>query len=277
MKTLKLLLGLLIIAFTMSCSKDDNEAPITSEELTINARMDEMSDDVSKIVEDQYEIQRNTSGSMELPASMLPSCATVTIVVANNTWTRTIDFGTTGCTMPNGNVLKGKLIASGSINFSQPSHTINYSFENFYHNNVLIQGNRTVVRTITATPTLATPHPVATMDINMSATFPNGTVVTRVGTRIREFIEGFNTPQNWTDNIFSITGSWTTTFPQGTRSSVILEPLRVRMNCPHIVRGVIQVTRNNGNIALIDFGNGTCDNLATLTINGTTIVITLGN
>jgi hypothetical protein len=80
----------------------------------------------------------------------------------------------------------------------------------------------------------------------------------------------------WQDNIFSITGSWTTTFATGTRTSTIMQPLRIRMNCPHIVRGIIEVVRNN-NTATIDFGDGTCDNLATVTINGVTTIITLGN
>lgn len=276
MKVSKLVVGLAVIALGFSCSKDEENNTMTSEELTINAKMDEISDDVAKIAEDQVGIQQTLGRYSETPESMLPPCATVTLVVTDNTWTRTVDFGTTGCAMPNGNVLKGQIIISGSTNFDQPSYVINYSFVNFYHNNIKIEGNRTVTRTLASTATLAAVHPVATMDINMTVTLPNGATHTRIGTRVREMIEGFDTPMVWQDNVFSITGSWTTTFPAGTKTSTITTPLRIRMNCPHIVRGVIQVVRND-NTATIDFGDGTCDNLATLTINGNTYTITLGN
>ncbi len=276
MKVSKLVVGLAVIALGFSCSKDEENNTMTSEELTINAKMDEISDDVAKIAEDQAGIQQTLGRYSETPESMLPPCATVTLVVTDNTWTRTVDFGTTGCAMPNGNVLKGQIIISGSTNFDQPSYVINYSFVNFYHNNIKIEGNRTVTRTLASTATLAAVHPVATMDINMTVTLPNGATHTRIGTRVREMIEGFDTPMVWQDNVFSITGSWTTTFPAGTKTSTITTPLRIRMNCPHIVRGVIQVVRND-NTATIDFGDGTCDNLATLTINGNTYTITLGN
>lgn len=276
MKVSKLVVGLAVMALGFSCSKDEENNTMTSEELTINAKMDEISDDVAKIAEDQAGIQQTLGRYSETPESMLPPCATVTLVVTDNTWTRTVDFGTTGCAMPNGNVLKGQIIISGSTNFDQPSYVINYSFVNFYHNNIKIEGNRTVTRTLASTATLAAVHPVATMDINMTVTLPNGATHTRIGTRVREMIEGFDTPMVWQDNVFSITGSWTTTFPAGTKTSTITTPLRIRMNCPHIVRGVIQVVRND-NTAIIDFGDGTCDNLATLTINGNTYTITLGN
>lgn len=271
--------SLLAAAFItlLSCSSEEDQTPaLQQEDVAIEAKMDLITDDVSKIVEDQFQRQQNATNNQEAPQGFLPACATVTIVINGNTWTRTVDFGTEGCTMPNGNVLKGIITASGSIDVNQPSVTINYGFENFYHNEILIEGNRTVVRTIESTETLSEPHPVATMDINLSATFPNGNTVTRVGTRVREFIMGYNTPLVWADNIFSITGNWTTTFPQGSRTATIVEPLRVRMNCPHIVRGSINFT-NGTNTALLDYGNGTCDSLATLTLNGNTIIINLNN
>jgi hypothetical protein len=286
MKTKILLFGMTLFLLTfISCNKDDegNTSALTADEANVSAKIDAITDDVSKVIEDQYNIQENEAARTDTPASFLPACATVSIGIVGNTWTRTIVFDTQGCTMPNGNILKGTIIVSGSTNFDQPSHTISYSFVNFYHNDKLIQGNRTVVRTRESTVANPNIHPVARMTINMSVTYPNGNVYTRVGTRIREMVEGFDTPLVWLDNVFVITGNWTTTLPNGgNQTSEITTPLRIRMNCNNIISGIITISRSNV-VATMDYGYGLandiggCNNLALVTINGTTQVVTLGN
>ena len=157
----------------------------------VNATIDGVNEDVFKIIDDQFNEQANPVGSgksTEVVAPYLPSCATVTTTVTGSTWTRTVVFD--NCTLQNGNVLDGTILISGSTNFDTPSQTISYTFENFHHNDILIEGNRTVLRTIQSTEALSTPHPDANMDIDMTATFPNGNVYHRVGNRIREMIEG---------------------------------------------------------------------------------------
>lgn len=275
MKTTKFILGLALAFSIFSCSKDESNSSSELSEAKVSAKIDLATEDVAKIVEDQYALQVNPgAGKNNLETQDLPSCATVTVELTATTWTRTVVFD--NCTLPNGNVLDGTIIVSGSLNFDTPSHTISYTFVDFHHNNILIEGNRTVVRSMQSTAALGTVHPVANMSIDMTATFPNGNVYHRVGNRVRELIEGFDTPMLWADNVFSISGSWTTTFPAGTQTSTITTPLRVRANCPNIVRGVVEIVRND-NTAILDYGNGECDNQATLTINGTTTTITLGN
>jgi len=275
MKIKNLFLGLTLSMFILSCSNDDNNASSEMSEAKVSAKIDMATEDVAKIAEDQYALQANPgAGKNDFETQDLPECASVTVQLTDNSWTRTVVFD--NCTLPNGNVLDGTIIVSGSLNFDTPSYTISYSFVDFHHNNILIEGNRTVVRTLQSTATLAAVHPVATMNIDMTVTFPNGNVHHRVGNRVREMIEGFGTPLIWADNVFSISGSWTTTFPAGTQTSTITTPLRVRANCPNIVSGVVTIVRNN-NTAILDYGNGECDNQATLTINGNTTTITLGN
>ncbi|MFN3968002.1 hypothetical protein [Flavobacterium sp.] len=277
MKIKKLVLGLTLSMFVLSCSKDESNS--SSSELSdarVSAKIDMATEDVAKIAEDQYALQANPGAgrNSELETQALPPCATVDIQVTATTWTRTVTFD--NCTLPNGNVIDGTIIVSGSVNFDTPSHTISYSFVDFHHNDILIEGNRTIVRSLQSTATLAAVHPVATMSIDMTVTFPNGNVYHREGNRVREMIEGFGTPMIWADNVFSISGSWSTTFPAGTRTSTITTPLRAEAGCPHIVSGVVTTVGTN-NTATLDYGNGDCDNQATLTVNGTTTTITLGN
>lgn len=276
MKTKNLVLGLALSMFILSCSKDDNSSPSSElSEAQVSAKIDLVTEDVAKIAEDQYTLQANPgAGKNDLETQDLPECATVTVQLTATTWTRTVVFD--NCTLPNGNVLDGTIIVSGSLNFDTPSHTISYSFVDFHHNNILIEGNKTIVRSLQSTATLTAVHPVANMTIDMTVTFPNGNVYHREGNRVREMIEGFSTPIIWMDNVFSISGSWSTTFPAGNRTSTITTPLRVEANCPYIVSGVVTTVRND-NTATLDYGDGDCDNQATLTINGNTTTITLGN
>jgi hypothetical protein len=276
MKIKNVLLGLTLSMFILSCSNDDKTSSTEMSDAKVSAKIDIVTEDVSQIVEDQFSLQANPGAgkTSENITQDLPPCATVTVTLTPTSWTRTVVFE--NCELPNGNTVDGTIIVSGSLNFDTPSHTISYTFVDFHHNNILVEGNRTIVRSFQSTTTLAQPHPVATMSIDMTLTFPNGNVYTRVGNRVREMIEGFGTPMVWMDNVFSITGSWTTTFPAGTQTSTITTPLRVRANCPFIVRGIVSIVRNN-NTGVLDYGNGECDNQATLTVNGTTTTITLGN
>lgn len=283
MKTKKLLFGMTLFLMTFaSCNKDEigNSSALTAEEVTVNAKIDIISDDVSKIVEDQLGTNDGIAGKF---AEAVVTCPTVTRVPAYGTAvtpgtliTKTIDFGTSGCPLPNGNILKGKIIITFMYEPNATSHTINYSFDNFYHNMIKINGNKSFTRTMTTASANSPSHPIVTMNMDMTATFPNGNIYVRVGTRVREIVEGYNTTE-LNDNVYQITGNWTTTLPNGAvQTSIITTPLRIRMNCIHIVSGVITTTRNDVT-ATLDYGIGECDNVATVTINGVAHIITLGN
>jgi hypothetical protein len=284
MKTMKLILSLVLIISVLSCSKEESNSAISKEDAGTNAKLDIANDDVSKIVEDQLTTEDGISGrSANDVNSYLPSCAVVTrvpeygtVITPGTLITKTINFGTVGCPLPNGNILKGIIVITFTYQPDATSHTINYTFTDFYHNAIKFNGTKTFTRVLGTSAANANVHPIVTMVMDMTATLPNGNEVTRVGTRTREIIEGYNTPA-WLDNIYEVTGNWTTTFPSGAvNSSTITTPLRIRMNCSNIVRGVISIVRNS-NTATLDYGDGECDNLAIFTINGNSYTITLGN
>ena len=286
MKTTKIIIGLALAFSIISCSKEDSDSSISAADAKTNAKLDIMNDDVSKIVEDQLTTSDGISGktnqTVQTTEAFLPTCATVTKVPAFGTVitpgsliTKTIDFGTSGCPLPNGNVLRGVIVITFTYQPNATSHTITYTFQDFYHNDIKFNGTKTFTRVMAASAANPNIHPIVTMNMDMTATLPNGNVVTRAGQRVREIIEGYATGM-WLDNIYQVTGQWTTTFPSGAvQTSTITTPLRIRMNCPNIVRGVITIVRND-NTATLDYGDGECDNLAIFTINGNSNIITLG-
>jgi hypothetical protein len=268
----------------MSCSSDETTETeavskiITTDDAIINSEIDASVDDVSIIVEDQFSVQQSSlTRTAEPPKSILPLCATVTTVAGTDSYTKTIDFGTVGCIMPNGNVLKGKIIIVFSKNATIPSRSISYTLEGFYHNDKLIEGNKTITHELKSTELLATVHPVTTHFINVKVTFPDGKIYTRVGTRVREMTEGFATIGNWEDNVFIVSGNHITTFPNGSIfTSTIVTPLQFNSSCriPFAVKGVVEISKNDVE-ATLDYGNGDCDNLATMTTGAVTKEIEL--
>ena len=175
--------------------------------------------------------------------------------------------------MPNGAILRGIIRVSGVLPYSTSNYVITYTFDGFRYNDFLVQGNRTITRSLGTSTYQVNTHPICVMDMNMTFTNSRG-IFTRVGSRTRECVEGYTTAI-WTDNVYVITGNWTTTFPNGNVHSNAISnttPLRVRLNCDYrVVSGVVNITRPN-HTAVLDYGAGTCDNLATISIDGGTPV-----
>jgi len=271
MKTKIIVLGMALSLFLTSCNKDeDNKSAntFTAAEVKENAEMDNISDDVAYLTESQSD-ESPAGRSPGRVAEFLGPCAEVTTEVSDNIWTRTIDFGTDGCTLFNGNTVRGKIIITFTNDFDAETRSVSYAFDNFYHNDRHVEGNRSLVRT------KVDGHPKSTISLDMTVTTSNG-IYHRTGQRVREFTAGYNSFFNLYDNEFTITGNWTTTFPNGnTQSTAITNPLIEKWNCLHIVSGTITFTRN-ANSAVLDYGDGSCDDDATIIINGIVYPVDLG-
>lgn len=284
MKTKFLFIGTLVaLSFFISCNSDEktndgSSDAITNTEIVTNSKIDASIQDVTAIAEDQFNAQQNLTAKPSGPVkNFLPSCATITTALTNNTWTITIDFGVEGCTLENGNTVKGKMVISFSNDFSASTQTISYTFDGFYHNGKKLQGSKSIVRSVKSTDLLAEAHPVSTAAIDMTITFDDGSVYTRKGTLIKEMTAGYKTWSDWEDNVYVVTGSGTTTFPNGdTFSAEITTPLEFKASCktPFPVKGIVSITKNDAK-AIIDYGNGDCDTLAKVTKDGVTEEIDL--
>src|SRR6478735_2394955 len=116
------------IVFFIGCNSSDNNGDNSNPATTaatnpaaIDAKIDATIQDVSNIAEDQYSIKQSTTltgRSESTMRSFLPACATATWTFANGVFNGTIDFGTQGCALKNGNILKGKISLSFSGNFT---------------------------------------------------------------------------------------------------------------------------------------------------------------
>jgi hypothetical protein len=278
MKKKIFLLGMSLSLIALSCSKkeDSNVTPtaaFTADEASVNSKIDIANDDIADVVEG--ELESSISARMTETAVPCPSISTTT---SGTTVTKTIDFGL-ACTRPNGNVVKGVLKISYVYDPKATSIVATCTFVDFYHNLRKIEGTKTFTRTMSI-GTVANPsHPIVTMEMDLKVTLPDGRVINRTGTRTREITEGFSTI-DLTDNVYKVTGSWSTTFPNtNIQTSTITSPLIVKLACiptnSAISQGVITFARND-KTATLDYGDGKCDNLAVFTLNGVAVNIVLG-
>lgn len=272
MKTKIVLLGMALSVFMIGCNKDDDNQtaaanPIGQNEVKSNQEMDNITDDLLEMIESNSNEEVAGRGGAE--TTFIGNCANITTEQNGNTWIRTIDFGQNNCTLWNGNQIRGKIILTFTNDFEAETRTISFAFDNFYHNDRHVEGNRTVVKRI-----LPNGHPQATINLDLTVTLPNGTILTREGEKIREFTAGYDTWINPFDNVFSFTGSWTTNNSATgiTHTALVNTPVIVKWNCIHwIVSGNITYTRSSDNTtAILDYGDGSCDDNATLTLNGVT-------
>ena len=141
------------------------------------------------------------------------------------------------------------------------------SFEDFTVDGNLIEGTKTITN----------------LDgLNLSITleggkitFTDGTFITREVERNREWILGMETPFFIWDDEFVFTGTCSGVNREGIEySNTITEPLLKRMSCRWLVAGTIEMQVGE-TLTILDYGDGECDNLATITVNGETTEITL--
>jgi hypothetical protein len=104
---------------------------------------------------------------------------------------------------------------------------------------------------------------------------PNGSVVSWSSERTRKQIEGINTPLR-VDDKFEIEGySFGTNASNKPYKLTILNPLLVSYGCSYIQKGIVKLERTGKKDAMIEYGNGECDDKAKLTVGSWSIDIVL--
>ncbi len=266
------ILSIFLLSFmTISCSKDSEEITdnstidLTAEQSAKTAETEKVTDGLFNIIDIAFSEEEEEAGRT---TSFFPSCVVITVSMQNGVKFVTLDFGL-GCELPNGNIVSGKI----HLTYLLPqagTTTITYTLENFARNNKFIEGEGSLFRERNN----ANGNPQHTVNHELLVTFPNGLVVDVDGTRVAEWIEGVGSG-SWSDNVFSVTGNRELNFNTGfSHYAIVIEALRKEVSCPHFVSGQVEITRNNGN-GILDYGDGTCDNLAILTINGIEYTIVL--
>lgn len=280
---LKLVTIFVVSAFIFSSCEDSvseeiilTAGLITEDEAIAIVESDDIADEIDNVVDDvlaeDFGLVSKEDASKNDDANKYgrPECLTKTIVLEGKSKTVTLDFGE-GCELPNGHILSGKIVMSYIFDLEAKSITITKSFQDFFFNDVALEGENTILKTWKNSEG----NTQSVKNINVTLTWSDGETAKRVGTRTREWLEGKDT-KTWGDNVFSITGNVTTTFKNGTVfTSEIIEPLRREMACRFIVSGTKEISKGERQ-GTLDYGDGSCDNTATfINLDGEVKEITL--
>jgi len=273
MKKQKLKLSMMILALVglmlTSCQNEDVIADIDAtqqidlESTKTLAEIEQVTGESSAIIEETY---LNEEFSVQSKSSSieryLPDCVIVTVVLVQNIKTVTINFGD-GCELRNGNFVSGKIILEYEKDREAATKTISYTYEDFYFNDKNITGGGSIFRERSN----KNGNHQSTKTFDISLTWQDGSVASKKGEKIREWIEGSDTI-TWGDNIFLITGNGKFIKKNGVViSTEIIEPLRRELVCKFLVSGIVSLTKNN-NTTTLNYGDGSCDDLAQISING---------
>ena len=138
------------------------------------------------------------------------------------------------------------------------------TFDNYYKNLYKVEGTYTWTNTSTAVT-----RSWKRKTENGKITAPDARYWLHSGMRYITQTAGVGTA-TITDDVFSITGDHTVANATGaTRVITVLNALQKKVACANIDKGILKVQGPN-HYATIDFGDGTCDNLALLSIDGRT-------
>lgn len=223
----------------------------------------------------------DASGRME--DTYTQGCMTVTVEHLSTTTIFpvriTTDFGTAGCTGPDGRTRYGKIITTYSGRLVEPGKSATTTFDGYRVGEISVSGTHTIINASTADV-----RKFVVEVGNAKLTWANGNYVQRTARREITQVEGLGTPLWPNDDVFTITGHASGTVKRGDLAvsweSEVIEPLRKRYSCHWISKGIVRTLRKNQNSdspwrGILNYGTGTCDNKAVLTINGVEHQITL--
>jgi hypothetical protein len=198
-------------------------------------------------------------------------CATITHDTLSNPKTLIVDFGLNNCLCNDGKLRRGKIVTTYTGAFKANNNSRTTTFLNYFVNDNQVKGIKTVVNkgintsgilswTITNVDTLVLPS--------------NAGSITYQSNLNREMTAGMATNQ-WTDDRFSVTGSGSgIRANKNTWSMAITKPLTIDHSCIYrMVGGTIQYQPQAKSLRSLEYGDGACDNNATITINNKVIAI----
>ena len=195
------------------------------------------------------------------------SCATRSY--DNSTKTLTIDFGTTNCLCADGRYRRGKILVRFTTDVNRRPAGAVVTRRNYFVNDNQHTARRIFTDIGTGSFTVA-------VDSASIIRANNGGTHSWTANWTFTRTAGFGTAQV-SDDVYSVTGSATGTNRKNVGyTATIQNPLIKRADCPkYFVQGTIGVTNTNSKVMTLDYGTGTCDNVATVTVNGSTRTIQL--
>ncbi len=168
-------------------------------------------------------------------------------------------------------VLNGTENVNGTVTVTyevgEEASSFTASYEDFYVGSIKINGTRSFEISANSEQASVSFTVVSDMSVEME----DGAVITENGTKTF----GITFGDTLESTVFSLSGSWTVVADGNTYTVETLEDLEGNASCEYMTTGTMTVSKN-GLAVTVDFGNGDCDDVATIIYpNGATEEISL--
>ncbi|MBS1564476.1 MAG: hypothetical protein JST39_08795, partial [Bacteroidetes bacterium] len=268
-------------ALFFSCKKDSNSSPNPETSSPANDSAMTMSTSAAttdNTYNDTYDVlaltasnnnylnvRQATEGGREQGVDSVPGCTTITVTPADlYTYPKTVvvDFGS-GCTGWYGVTRSGKITYTLSNMLKLPGTTVTAVYNNYKVNGFKVEGSYS----LTNNSSLSAGVLLNSSITNGKVTWPDGvTWYSYSGTKTIKQTSGVGST-NYNDYVFAITGahsyaSWT----GKTLTDSVTTALVKATTCRNISAGTVDFTYNGTVKGTLDYGNGTCDTIATIKI-----------
>lgn len=269
----------LVAVFTVGCEKNPgiiNDDVLTAEdELITDAAFDDVFSEVDGIMNMADEMGYEPASLKS--AMVLDTCPTISIITEGSFWPRTIvvDYGD-GCDISRNQIQerirKGKIIIKISGPMWEEGSYREVTFEDFSINDHKVEGRRTVTNEGTwEDGEYQGMHYLSVMLEGGKVTTPEGQEISREVNHTRTFAEGFDTKWDTRDDIWHINGEATGVNRNGVAyTREISSPLWKEIGCRFITHGTILIQAEGRSDVILDYGDGTCDPVVTITVNNET-------
>ncbi len=295
----KVLLAFAVIAILASCDKNDSiidDMPMVDVDLkstTESVVTTEVAlDDVAEAAEFEVDLFSGTDNAAESAMAVegdanlkaggdmtqnrfrlrykLGVCPEILIEKEEGGWPRTItlDYGD-GIELANGRIIAGVIVIVQTDSRLVNGATRTVTFQDFSVDGVAITG--TIVKTFLID------EQKVTIVRDLTFTLEDGTTIDRYAEYERVWAAGMDTPLDPSDDIFEITGNVNCEDSDGnTYRREITNRLIKKGGCRWIVAGEVALYKNDVQFATINYGDGECDNIATMSTADGTKQFTIG-
>ena len=178
--------------------------------------------------------------------------------------TITIDFGD-GCEIKEGQIKKGRIIMEVSAAPNAERWTKKIRFDGYAVNNKVFKGGKNITYVKEGRRGLPTWQSNSRVRVH----WDEDSFVQHSSERTRVQTRGFDTPRRPMDDAFIISGSGTGINRTGLGyKRTIEEPLNISRDCRWVKKGVVKLLVRGKSEIILDYGEGSCDNIATITKDG---------
>ncbi len=261
--TRKVTFSVLLCIFAVlqfACRRDRDDAADTDTSLAQQySSIEQSSNELNNLIVEV--VDKDTVTSLKTEGTLTPSVL-YSKTIKGDTLIVQLDFGNSNTLSLDQKLRRGRII----IRVLKNKMWASAETQDYFLNDISIKGTRTFVRSSLFE---------ADIESSTTITFSDGSTVSETASREIVLTEGMYTQDDLNDDVFSMTGSATGKNKNGVFAVEITSPLKIARSCANIISGAIQIVPEKKLPRNIDFGNGDCDNLVTLSIGKYSKIIAL--